>query len=100
MRCPSRLPGRWHTNRTITQELLNTLDGVTLTVEEFADAMEQCNVFRAVIPPAAATLQRANLAELGFPETEDVRRNIEIFRYLTDRSESRRRLTVAPNIDS
>jgi hypothetical protein len=51
-----------------------------------ADAAQQIDVVRAIVTPAAAALQRADLRETGFPETQDMLRQIEVVRDLADRA--------------
>jgi hypothetical protein len=51
-----------------------------------ADAAQEIDIIRPVIASAAAALERADLREPGFPETQDVLRQIEIVCDLADRA--------------
>ena len=58
--------------RPLAQEALDAKNGVAARVEQVAHPAQQGDVLRPVVAPAAAALQRLELRELGFPETEDV----------------------------
>src|SRR4029453_11427744 len=61
----------------LLQEALHALDGVAVFIEQRADAAQEVDVLRPVIPPPAAALERTDLAELAFPEPQHVLRHIE-----------------------
>src|SRR5690606_6475775 len=77
------------------EDALHPPDRIALAIEEMADAAEKVDVLWAVIAPAAAPLERADLAEPGLPETENVLRQIEVGGHLADRAEGVRRLRFA-----
>lgn len=70
----------------LLQDPLDALDRVPLAVEKMADAAQEIDIIRPVIASAAAALERADLREPGFPETQDVLRQIEIVCDLADRA--------------
>ena len=76
----------------ILEDALRAPDRVALAVEQVLDAAQQGDVVRAVVAPAAAALQRLDLLEAGFPESQDVLRQVEIVRDFADRPECVRRL--------
>ena len=78
------------------QKALHALDGVAVLVEQRADAAQEIDVLRPVVTPAAAALERANLAELAFPEPQHVLRHVELGRNLADRAKRLRRLFNPP----
>ncbi len=53
---------------------------------------------RAVIAPSAAALERLYLSEAGFPETQDVLRQVKVFPDLADGAESIRAFVHATQI--
>src|SRR5437763_345796 len=73
--------------RAAPQQLLDAADRVAFLVKALPDMAQQLDVFRAVIAPAAASLQRFQLGEFGFPEAQHMRRDIEILGDLADRAE-------------
>jgi hypothetical protein len=44
-----------------------------------SDALQKLDIMRTVITPSAAALQRLYLSEAGFPETQDVLRQVKVF---------------------
>lgn len=56
------------------EDPLDALDGETLIVQEVPDALEQLHIVGAIVSPPAATLQRLDLREPRFPETQHVLR--------------------------
>lgn len=71
----------------LLQDPLHALDRVALAVEEMANAAQKVDIVRTIIAPAAAAFQRADLSKSGFPETQDVLRQIEVVGDLADRAE-------------
>src|SRR6266404_1906305 len=78
------------------EQALYALDGVSVFIEQGADAAEKVDVFRPVVTPAPAALQRPHLAELAFPEPQNMLRHIEFRRYFADRAKCLRRLLNPP----
>ena len=78
------------------QEALHALDGVAVFVEQRTDAAQEVDVLRPIVTPAAAALERANLAELAFPEAQHVLRDVEFGRNLADGAKCLRRLLNPP----
>ena len=76
----------------ILEDALRTPNRIALAVEQVLDAAQQIDVVGPVIAPAAAALQRLDLLEARFPESQDVLRQFEIVRNLTDCPECVRRL--------
>src|SRR5262249_51507322 len=66
------------------QEALHAFDGVAVLVEERANAAQKIDVFRPIVAPAAAPLERTNLAELAFPEAQHMLRHVELGRDFAD----------------
>lgn len=54
----------------LLEDALDALDGETLIVEQMTDALEELYVIGAVITPPAAALERLDLREPRFPETQ------------------------------
>ena len=77
---------------TLLQDLLNTLDGEAIMIKQSTDAFEQIDIFGPVITPAASALDRLDLCETAFPETQHMLRHVEFTRDFTDGAESFRRL--------
>src|SRR3546814_2135136 len=90
LRRPGRLAGGRHPHRTVAQQLLDPLDRVAFAIQQLAYALQQGDVLGAIVPAATAALQRPDLIELGLPEPQDVRRDLEVVRHLADRAERRR----------
>src|SRR5437773_6186087 len=63
---------------------LHTLDRIPLVIEQAANLAQQFHVLRPIIAPPAAPLQRPDLGELGFPETQDMLGNLELVGHLAD----------------
>ena len=76
----------------ILQQALCAADRIALAVQKMADAAQQVDVVGAVVAAAAAALQRLDLLETGFPESQNVLRQVEIVRNFADRPERVRRL--------
>ena len=76
----------------LLQEALNALDGVAVLVEQRADAAQEVDVLRPVIPPPAAAIERTDLTELAFPEPQHVLRHIELGCDFADGAKRLRRL--------
>ena len=74
------------------QNFLDAFDGQAVAVKKRTDATQEIEIVGAVIAPAAAALQRPDLLEAGFPESQHVLRQVEIVRDFTDRPECVRRL--------
>ena len=51
------------------------------------DAAQQVDIVGTIITATAAALQRADLGEAGFPETQDVLRQVEVVGDLADGAE-------------
>jgi len=66
------------------QNSLNASDSVTLLIEEVPDALEQVDIVRSVIAPAAAALHRLDLRKPGFPEAENMLWQVQVVCHLTD----------------
>ena len=71
----------------LLQDALDALDGISLAVEEMADAAQEVDIVRPVVAPAAAALQRLDLRKARFPETQHMLWQLEVFRHLADRPE-------------
>lgn len=71
----------------LLQDPLHALDRVALAVEEMANAAQEVDIVWAIIASATTALQRPDLREPGFPETQDVLRQIEVVGDLADRAE-------------
>src|SRR3954454_15104886 len=76
----------------ILEDALRAADRIALAVEQVLDAAQKVDVVRAIIAAAAAALQRLDLLEAGFPESQHVLRQVEIPCDLTDCPECVRRL--------
>lgn len=64
-------PNSHHMTRALLlEDALDALDGEPLIVEQMADALEELYVIGAVIAPPAAALERLDLREPRFPETQ------------------------------
>ncbi|CDX31595.1 hypothetical protein MPLDJ20_140340 [Mesorhizobium plurifarium] len=72
----------------LAQQLLHAFDRIALIVEHMPDALDQLNVLRPVVAPAAAALHRLDLGEARLPETQHVLRQVEVFRDFADGAES------------
>ena len=97
----SGLIGAWPGDRlypAVAQKLLHAFDCVTVGIEKLADTAQQIDVFGPVVSPTAAALQRLDVGELAFPESEDVWRHIEIGRDFADRPKSCRRFALTPAV--
>jgi hypothetical protein len=64
--------------------LLRTLDGKALIIEKIADPFEKRHIVRAIIPASSTALQWPQGRKLGFPESQNMRRNFQMLRYLRD----------------
>src|SRR4029077_1401028 len=71
---------------------LHAANGVTLAVEQTADAPQKIDIIGAIIAASAAPLHRFDLRKPRLPETQHVLGNIEVFGDLADGSERIRRL--------
>src|SRR5262245_2951497 len=80
----------------VAHQLLHALDGVALAVKKLADDLQQGDILRPVIAPAAAPLQGADLAEPGLPETEHVLGHVQLLRHLADGAEGGGRFFQPP----
>src|SRR6185312_5421787 len=89
------LPHRLHEfDALLAQDALHAADGVTLAVEQMADATQQLDVIRPIIATAAAPLHRIDIAEARLPETQYVLRQIELVRNLADGTKCVGRLAI------
>src|SRR6185503_19920470 len=81
----ARFPDALHElDAVVLEDPLRTADRIALAVEQMADAAQEVDIVGAVIAPAAAALQRPDLLEAGFPESQHVLRQVEIVRDFTD----------------
>ena len=71
----------------ILEDLLYALDGEALIVEQMPDAAQQHDILRPVVAAAAPALERTDGVETGFPETQDVLREVELFSSFGDGTE-------------
>ena len=74
---------RW---RKKAKQARDTLSGY-LDVPYGPHPMEKLDIFRAIVPPAAAALHRLDVAEPAFPKTQHVLGDIEVVRDLADGAE-------------
>ena len=54
------------------QDALHAANCIALAIEQHANRADELDVLRAVIAPSAHALHRADLAELCFPESQDM----------------------------
>src|SRR5208282_4813077 len=80
----------------LAQQALDAADGVALAVKQVAHAAEEIDIVRAVIAPAPAPLQRPDLRETAFPESQHMLRNVDLFGNFADRAECVRRFFQCP----
>ena len=78
------------------EQALHALDGVAVFVEQRADAAQEVDILRPIIAPAAAALERPDLAELAFPEPQHMLRDVQFGRDLADGAKCLRRLLNPP----
>jgi hypothetical protein len=67
-------------NALLAQNALHTLDGVPFIVEQMANALQKRDITWPIVPPAARALHRLDLTEAGFPETQDMLRQVQSIR--------------------
>src|SRR5712692_2996450 len=83
-----RMADRLHVAHALfTQDLLHAPDRIALAVEQMPNAAQEIDVVVAIVAPAAAAFQRLDLSEAGFPEAQDVLRQVEVIGDLTDGTE-------------
>ncbi|CAH1676285.1 hypothetical protein CHELA20_51470 [Hyphomicrobiales bacterium] len=63
----------------LLQDALDTLDRVAFTVQQMADTAKKLDIIGAIVASPTTTLERLDLCETRFPETQDVLRNVEFF---------------------
>src|ERR1044072_5601580 len=68
----------------VLEDALRAADRVALAIEQMADAAQKVDGVGSVIAAAARALQRPDLVEAGFPESQHVLRQVEIVRDFTD----------------
>ena len=66
------------------EDALNAPNGVTLFVQQMADAFQQINVIGAIISPASAAFHGFDLRKPRLPKPQHMLRQIEIIRYFAD----------------
>ena len=81
---------------TFLQQPLHAFDGVAIVVQQSADPAQKVDILRPIVAPAAAPLERTHLAELAFPEPQNVLRHIQFGRDFADRAKCLRRLLNPP----
>jgi hypothetical protein len=59
-----------------------------MIIKQMADALEQFDIFGAIVTPPAAALHRLDLGKARFPEAQNVLRQVEVVGDLADRPES------------
>ena len=71
----------------LPEQLLDPAYRVSLLIQELSDLPQQLNVLRPIITAAASAFQRFDLTETGFPETEDMLRQVEVIGDLANGTE-------------
>ena len=64
--------GWWRAAACRRQQLLHTFDGISVSIEEQVDPLDECDVFGAIIAPIAGALKGAQLGKARFPITQNV----------------------------
>ena len=82
--------------RTLTEQLLDPPDRVSLLIQELSDLPQQIDVLWSIVSTATPALKRLDRWKFGFPETEDMGRKIEFFGNLSGRAIGRVRFFAAP----
>src|SRR5712692_7294135 len=83
-----RMADRLHVAHALfTQDLLHAPDRIALAVEQMPNAAQEIDVVVAIVAPAAAAFQRLDLSEAGFPEAQDMLRQVEVIGDLADGTE-------------
>src|SRR4029079_2636566 len=81
----ARLPDVLHEpHALLAQEPLDSANGVALAIEQVADAAQQVDVVRPIVPAPAPAFHRLDLAEAALPEPQHMLRNIEFLRHFAD----------------
>src|SRR5690606_32715029 len=68
----------------LAQNLLDAADRIAVPVQQVTDATQQIDVVGPVVTPPAAALQRLDLCETSFPETQHMLRQVKVFSHLAD----------------
>jgi hypothetical protein len=72
----------------LAEDLLHTLDGVTLGVKQMPNTAQKLHIFRAIVTAPTAPLHGTDLREACFPESQNMLLDIELISNLADGSKS------------